>query len=479
MRLYKLLRRVGNKTSSLLPWPDDPLAVSPEEFAGWRWDIQQFEWVKVPMAPIQIKAPPPVYEKPTYSPREEIPYRVPGWQWSDSMQEWVEVPMSLVRVRREMPRPPAPTETPRPLVKGSYRCWEWSERKGRWGYTGLTEMEKVRGFECDPKPEYPPGPEVPWRVDGWVWSSARLKWLESPMPLEWVEVEAQRPPRPVEAPREADPTRVPGWVWNLDEQEWAEIVYAVPVMEFDMPHSLPPGITQEALMIEFPLELQYKWAYENLIAQGLAPHEAKRIVDIMGEAILKTVWAQQRAMKEGVWKSVYGMANAQMKDLIEKIGAYGVLVIIAAVVGALVGTFLERFTRKEEQFVAMTPALRTYLMGPDDWYYAGCVGVSVKEVPYYKACWSIGAVNAHHLRGEPWGQDRIAFVPGGFLETGYKIPRWVKYRWEYWEIDYIGFLVRTGENLYRLQEGSIDPEQAGAARLYPPEQVCLNFTYYL
>ncbi len=611
MRLYRLGSRVGKKTTSLLPWPADPLAVSPEEFAGWRWDNELFaweqtqaptvvviappiiyptpleaprladpvrvpgwqwsdsmqDWVETPMPPVRVQREMDRPPAPTESPRPAVPYRVPGWQWSDSMQDWVETPMGTVRVPVTPDRPPAPTESPRPAIAESYRCWSWSSVRLQWRYVGLTDMQIARGIVCDSKPSYSPGPEIPSSVDGWVWSvryvrwlavsmptewvdfdiqrppspgyppgphvpsevegwtwsSARRKWIEQSMPLEWVDVEGVRPAKPTVAPRVAYPDRVLGWSWDYETGQWLEVIYAEAVTEFEMPGPPPPNINfsdpQQAAIYDvdigavvealrqdieggaFPMRVHVDNMLRMLEKSGYSPAAARAVMAEYQKLTVGATAAQKTEVFRRatdafyrIWQQSHKLSSTHAQELwargvkdemqrsLRTAGPAGqpiVLYALAILTGIIAGLALENVTRGTSEDVSMSPAIGEYLMGPGSWSYAGVVSVSESEVAYYKSCGGIGASNAHHLRGSPFGSDVIAFTPAGFLQTGYKFPRWLKYRWEYWSISYVGFLVRVGDNLYRLQDGSKDPQQTGFARIYPADEVCPDFEYYL
>jgi len=436
MRLYQLIERVGYVKSGLFPWFSPPAAGAPVRYYGWAWDPETREWVATDLEPIQITIPQEIGPMPSSPPGPARPNRVLGWEWSPSTGKWWEMPMPMV--------------------------------------------EKLGRKERPPMPEYPYGHPELGETKGWAFDFVTRGWTPIEMPLEMIEVEQERPPAPEYTPGPEIPVRVPGWQWNRDEQEWIRVVAAEEFVEFEPPSTLPPYVDVAGLHVVYPLEQQYELFVQSLIARGLAPHEAKRVAEAIGESVLKTIWARKTEMNRDMWTDVSTQLRAQTGDLLEKIGVAAVLIIIAAAIGFVIGDILERLTIPRRERISLKPPEPTFLLGPDKWLYGKHVGRSVKGENYYSACYEIGTTYVRHKRGYGVGVIDVIDFPGGFVEEGWAWGKYRKYTWELWTIKYVGFLIRINDGLFRLKRAPLDPDAPPFIVFQMPEaQWCTDFLYYL
>lgn len=457
MRLYKLVKRVGDKKSSIFPWGEAPLAEKPDDWFGWTWDMDLMEWVQKPMRSITLDVMPMREPKPDKEPRPFQDVIVPGWSWNGRTDQWEQVPMPMRWKVVTPERPPAPETGPARGFAWTVPGWEWSLWEGEWKPVPMEKIEVPYFDERGPKPEYPPGFLIKDEAEDWFWDYGLGQWSPS-------------------------------------------TIYAESV-DFDPPDTLPPDVNTANVFPYDPFFAADYAAAEALVAQG-AWHILEQgnaffrlVAELHGirpdiknpVPIAESVFDARHIMHaKGVWlasQEAWQMEINAMAphwwDLPVFIGAIALIFLFMAGVAFLVGLILERFTRDKDDDVNLYPDLETYLMGPDDWTYASLAGCSLRAEPYFRSCDSIGSVNDHHLRGEPWQIDRIAFTPGGFLEEGWKGGRFVKYRWKYWEIEYVGFLIRRGASLYSLQDGYYLPGHPTAGLVVPVEYVCPEFRTYL
>lgn len=365
MRLYQLLSRCGNKTSALWPWVDEPMAVSPEDYAGWHWDNKLFKWINIPMEPIKTVAFMKGEPKPTQIPSRAFSSVQPGWSYDFTTFKWVQTIVLGEPVEFTPPLPMPPQQLSRPIEARYAYMTDWFE---------MQMMLKTMGYT---------GAELDVFMDQ-------------------LEIKLQ-------------------------------------------------GLTFEAR----------KAVKYQIISDIVRNWKATRFMTIQGSGYL---W--KRELDEFARKYTPMMTGAT---------ALAVLFIAAAAIGALMGLVLEKLTKEREGWIKFTDFELTYLFGPEEWYYAGFAGYSPGGSPYFRLCEEIGAINAHHLRSHASRFDRIAFTPGGFLEEGWHGGKFVKYRWEYWEVRYKAFMIKSTNILYRMQHPDVAEWKPEYSYLVDPELVCWDF----
>ncbi len=480
MRLYRLLERHGQLKKRMYPWFEAPAVGFPMKYDGWNWDPAIREWVEADVGEVEVEVQVPAYPKPDEPPRLAQPLDVLGWHWNGRVEVWEESPMPLKRVQQEMERPLAPVGPPPEADPVRVSGWQWSDPMQEWFECPLTRQETAEGKERVPRPRYAPRPELSWRVDGWVWSSVRKKWEESPMPSEWVEVEQERGPKPERPPDTGVPTKAKGWTWSIEFKLWVADTFETAKAIFTPPRSLPPNVDEEMVARLFPSEQDFISYCDKFMKAGMPPAERQRVSLILREEVRRLLRAKSAKMNESFWKSALGGLSPQLQDKIEVVGIYGVLFILTTITGLVIGNILSRLlTPDTDHFILVAPP-NTYLLGPDNWMYSRHIGTSLGGRPFYSECEDIGTEYTRHKRARWSGEPDIIDFLGGFLETGFQFPYWVKYLWSYWLVEYIGVLESAGPNFHKLKKPIYDP----AARLpigwsAPVSEWCKDFHYYL
>lgn len=524
MRLYSLDQRVGKRERRLYPWFDPPEAEAPRRYSGWVWDPAQSKWLKKSEDRIKIKVKTPAYPEPDYTPREAQDLYAPGWYWDGRAGIWKEVPIPSEFEYVEDPRPLEPDFLPRPAQGLTADGWKWNGRAGVWQEAAMplepkliqpehppepsewpsrrqpaevpgwrysfmymvwekTPMPRIKVWvpkKRPPKPVYIPGPAKPSEVKGWRYSEIYEVWEKADMPVRKIDVTPKRGPKPTLEPGPARSFKVEGWKWSRKTNRWIATIIYSETLDFTPPTSLPPGVTQEAVNMVFPASEQYKVFYDNLIAMGLTPTEARRI----GGSMVDGFWQMTRSTAEKVraeqfYRSLYPDAVA-VNDMIEKIGVYGALIALSAIIGAVMGDILRRVILPDEEIFRISGGIITYLLGPENWSYSRQIGTSVTGRQYFSSCEGIGTTYVRHFRGHGIGQSDTIDFPGGFVETGYKVPYFVKYTWDHWDLSYVGMLSTSGAFDYVLKVGhDFTGEIYRHAEIVPEDEWCPNFTFYL
>jgi len=431
MRLYSLVSRTGKVKRGLLPWFKPPAAGAPTKYYGWTWDPTIERWVKTSEPSMTIRLEPEVYPKPTEPPIPERPAIVDGWEWSEV-----------------------------------YECWEKrpAQRAGHY------EVEPY-----PPKPDFLPTPETGFEVQGWYYSSRDKEWFKAECELRMIWVPDPHPEMPKYVPSTGTPTDVKGWSWSEDENAWVQVIYPERIIEFDAPATLPPGITQEAVFELFSWEQLFVEEVRVFVDQGYTLEAARRIARDNFDPLLRMLWAKQYAETQSIWQGTAESLEKIDVFLKEDIAVIGGLSVLAAVVGAAIGYIMQREIFPTEETITRYDKRGAYLFGPEDWSYAGIRAITEHGVQYYSGCGSIGTSYVRHKRGYGVGHKDTIDFPGGFVEEGWHAGRFVKYTWEYWTLEYVGFLMHSTTNLYRLQ-GSADPEFLPEySFMLDDEHVCRNF----
>lgn len=436
MKLYRLYQRWGRRRRRLYPWFEPPPPDFPMKYDGWVWNPATKEWDEAPVEEISVEVEAPRYPKPTKTPRPAQSLTATGWYWNGRAGVWEEVTMPYEDVLVTPERPPAPSWVPKHPGRFEVPGWKWYERKAEWGTIPMKQITEYREMERPPKPEYIPGVEVP--------------------------------------------TEYPGWSWSGRPKEWVATIIMAEKIGFTPPRSLPPQVSDETILAAMPLEEMYVRYYEKMIALGMQPHEARKMQQIAGEYMVALMKAKRPALAAKPWHGVSREVAAQQKIMFQQFTVDALMILVAVVIGVLIGTILERLTFPEDPMRPFAVPPGTYLLGPGGWRYSRHVGCSLKGRPFYSECEGIGTGWVRHKRagiGEKY--DTIDF-PGGFVEEGYDFPYFVKYTWSYWLIQYVGMLYSVGPALYALKKAD-DDWYAGL----PPgvtvkyEHWCKDFHFYL
>ena len=435
MRLYRILRWVGKVRKRMYPWFEAPAAGRPMRYDGWVWDPEVGDWVVEPVEKIEVNIEPLREPKPDVEPSEPLADRVPGWFWVYSQQEWMK------------------------------------DEHFRSGHYALEFYP--------PMPRIPPGRTQAAEVPGWEYNWDTFKWDKTDYERKTVWISDPWPPMPDRAPDIGFPDVTADWRWDYSNNEWVQITIYAESVEIEPPRSLPPDVDQAGLNVVFPLTEQYALFKQNLISQGLDPHQAERVARAVGDAVLKTIYAQQKEMAKDTWQRIADGLGMECSDMLATMTYYGLLGIVAFSAGVVIGYAYGRVVLPDVERVVLPCTMLTYLIGPDDWYYSENIGKSVEGQDYFSICDGIGTDLTRHKRST-WGFDidNIDF-PGGFIENGYQFPYWIKYTWEFWEVEYVGFLRSAGQGFYVLK-----PEAKHSGPFWPgymsrKEIWCREYRYYL
>lgn len=371
-------------------------------------------------------------------------------------------------------KPPAPEQ---PM---SYAGWFWNPEIGEWDKTQTERITVEVQVPKFTKPEQPPRPAQPLNVPGWYWNGRLKRWEEIPLIPQELSEGIERGPMPTRMPGPADPNKVEGWSWSTKTDEWVATIIFGQRIEFMPPHSFHPQVELAVVNMVYPMTEQYALFYQNLISAGLDPHEAERIGKIMVEGF----WQMSRSAAQKQRAADYAFSMTQIahrqSDAVETFGVYAVMILVATITGLLIGNILERMTFVDEDDFMLVESEGTYLLGPDHWEYSRLIGKSIRERTFYSHCEDIGTEYFRHKRQRgKIGFDVIDF-PGGFLETGYQFPYYVKFLWSHWVVQYIGMLESRSEGFYELKKADIN----GYASVRPGWSAklsdwCRDFQYYL
>lgn len=475
-----MLERHGQLKKRMYPWFEAPAVGFPMKYAGWVWDPSEREWVKTSIPMITVEVQVPAYPRPEEPPRPAQPLDVPGWYWNGRAEVWEEAEMPLKRVQQEMERPLAPVGPPGSAQPLDVPGWYWNGRAGVWEEIPLMPQEIAEDVIVGPKPKSKPGEEISWHVDGWVWSSVRERWEESPMPLEWVEVEQERGPKPERPPDTGVPTKAKGWTWSIEFKLWVANVFETAKAIFEPPPTLPPGIRVAGGPPIFPTDAQYIIIFRQLMDGGMTWDQANMWVDMMRKSWTELALAKQMPALIKLWNEVPEKIYHDIPSPPFLLGSLVGLYLFAAGVGTLIGLVLDSWLTPDVGHGILVAPPNTYLLGPDNWMYSRHIGTSLGGRPFYSECEDIGTEYTRHKRARWSGEPDIIDFLGGFLETGYVFPYWVKYLWSHWLVEYVGMLESSGASFYRLKKPDYDP----AARLpigwsAPESEWCQDFHYYL
>lgn len=436
MRLYKLLTRTGGFKARLWPWFAPPPAEFPVRYFGWRWDPAISEWVRFEEQNIKVEIPVWRFPKPKYIPRPYQELLPVGWHWNEETAEWEEIPLTPIEI----------------------------------------DLDLERG----PRPEWPPGPELPDSVEGWAWDYDEKVWRQTIISGRSIFYNAPPPMPP-----------------DLTEQQIIEAgVYNVDIQQ----------ILKELQADMAPVAIRFRNHINNLMLMlersGKSPTEARRLMTEyvkitagMGAAEKKEVWLRATQSIYHTWRNTHLVSptRAQMawaeyvkngvrlqKAPVSPDIALVAIYLAAALFGALLGWLLDELLGGDVDTYNLHDDQGTYLLGPENWAYAKHIGTSIKGSLFYSSCEGIGTEYVRHKRQRgKIGIDVIDF-PGGFVETGYQIPYWVKYNWSFWAIEYIGMLESRGSRFYQLKKSDHDRFAiARPRRMLPPSRWCANFHYYL
>lgn len=408
------------------------------------------------------------------------PKRYDGWVWDPSIKEWVGSDVSMISLTVEEKRQPKPQRPPGPEILPKVKGWEWDPTTRKWLSLPMPTTIQAVGEVRPPMPKLPAAHPGVGEVLGWKFDFDTMTWKKAGMPVTLVEVTEERPPKPEYPPGPALTMKVKGWSWDRNTLQWIQVLVAKEIVEFEPPRSFSPTVDLAAVNMVYPMTEQFAHFQASLLNLGLTQTDANRI----GQTMVDGFWNMSRSAmtkhRAELYAESFQPAVVANRDLIEKIGVYGAVIALAAIVGALIGTILSRLILPDPQAIGLAPQVTTYLLGPDRWYYGRHIATSAKGKNYYSCCDEIGTDYYRHKRG-PFGStyDVIDF-PGGFLEEGWHAGKFVKYTWTQWNIEYCGFLVRINDGMFMLKTA---PLVTGALPFIvwqlPESEWCGNFRLYL
>lgn len=406
------------------------------KYDGWLWDPAKREWIETDVEEVTVEWEEPKYPKPTEEPRPEQPLYVPGWYWDGRARRWEEETMPYREVWVTPERPPMPTEWPSRTQPAEILGWRYSFEDREWQEVEMEKVPEMREMERGPKPEYPPGPGVPDEVEGWSWSR-----------------------------------------YN---DEWVATIISAQRVGFEPPRSFPPPVSL-AVALEFaPTDLEMIVFMRQLMDGGMSWVQANDTVELVRSRWTDLAVAARVAAREATWQLFIQQDVANKFGHKIPLGAVAFLGTVTALTGWLIGSIMERLTFVDADMYTLTERVNTYLLGPDNWVYSKHIGTSRKGRPYYSSCEGIGTEYVRYKRAPGKGKfDTIDFL-GGFVESGYDFPYFVKYTWSHWSLEYVGFLINVGADKYMLQEGHYDPaERLWRGFMFPFEEWCQDFHWYL
>lgn len=425
-----------------------------------------------------------------------------GWLWDPSLKEWVPTGVEKTRVTVSVPAYPMPTELPRPAQRLDVPGWYWNGRAGLWEERLMPPKTTWVTPVHPPEPTELPSRTQPAEVPGWRYSFMYEVWEKAPMDQVRVDVEQERPPKPAYPPGMAVSSTPAGWVWYSEAKGWQAIVFKSEIVEFTPPRSLPPGVDLASV---FPADPYFtlsvetarklvetgRWdilaqgdAYWKLVAEVHRLRPAAKFPHLIAEGVFE---ARAVMHAKGVWLASKEAWQMRMDALgpgayqgVWEAGFLGVLFLVTALTGYLIGMIMERLSFPEVKLLKMDAHVTHYLLGPEHWVYSTQIGTSQGGHTYYSACERIGTEYTRHKRAAFAGEYDIIDFPGGFVEEGFVFPYFVKYTWQYWTIDYIGMLVSMGPNWYKLKHSDDDPHKwLERGRMLPLDEWCPNFKFYL
>lgn len=420
----------------LWPWFEPPAAIAPKRYYGWHWDPAIREWVKDEVSEIQIYVSAPKYPKPTEIPRPAQELFVLGWNWNGRAGEWEEAPMPTERIAVSEPRPDAPTVVPSRTQPAQVLGWRYNFNTKVWEPIQMPITLIEAGGERPPKPEFIPGPEISTEAEGWSWSETTEKWV-------------------------------------------ATIIMAEPI-GFTPPRSLPPGVTEATVFEMYSFEQLFLEEIIYFQNQGFTYEAARQITRANFDPLIRMMYAQQRGDAIRGWQGLVTAISGHPKIVIQEYTVIGLLYLITAAFGYLIGTILEGLILPDREGFVLTAHVNTYLIAPDDWKYSRHIDATPEGRPIYVECDGIGTEYVRFKRGLGKGwTDRIDF-PGGFLEEGYQFPYYVKYVWQYWVLEYVGMMFSLHSIFYALKKGDFDAAaRFGHGYKLPRERWCADFDWYL
>lgn len=386
------------------------------------------------------------------------PVRYNGWVWDPKIGEFVRDQVERINVEVKVPKYPKPTQEPRTEQTLYEPGWYWNGRARVWEEIPLTPQEISEGIERGTKPAWPPGTEVPDTVEGWSWEYETKEWVATIVVGQRIGFE---PPRSL--PPNVDLATVfPADPYFEVSVRTAEVLVAAGRWDI-----LENGDAYFKLVAQVH-KLSPTAKYPHLIAEGV--FDARYIMHA------KRNWlASQEA-----WQMRVNALGPKAPDYFGATIGIVFLGIVTALTGYLIGSILERITFPPEGDFTLVEPYRMYLLGPDNWSYSRLIGRTVRGRTYYSSCEDIGTEYVRHKRQRgKFGIDVIDF-PGGFVETGYKFPYWIKYTWSHWALQYIGMLESVSTRFYRLKKADVDPHATMRGPwMLPEEDWCGDLHHYL
>jgi len=286
--------------------------------------------------------------------------------------------------------------------------------------------------------------------------------------------------KPQYSPGHEQKSKVGGWHWDPEERVWLPTIVAQAVVDFEMPRTLPPGVSQAMVDGVYPYADIMRKATEMFIAQGLSQYDAHQMAVTVIDGLRNMMRAAGPSAYHARWTDMAQNVNKQQLLSTAELTMPVVMVIMVALTAYTVGSILERITFPAEAYIRFGQPGGQYIMHTEDWLYADFVGRSVKQNVYFASCGSIGTDYVRHKRAEPGGIHDIIDFLGGFIEEGWKGGLFVKYTWEHWTMSYIGMLSSVGQNLWQLKKADLKHfGSTGPVWQKKPELWCPDYRWYL
>lgn len=154
----------------------------------------------------------------------------------------------------------------------------------------------------------------------------------------------------------------------------------------------------------------------------------------------------------------------------------GKVIVIGAVIAVIIIWYL--FSTHEETATIEPPEPLWIVTYKEKAWYADCIAHTPRDKYHYKRCFWPPFTISSTIRGieaREGTYDRLVFLGTHFEKVAGKLF-WHWYNWDFFDVDFVGFLTQRAENLYMLKEGYSDtyaPEKPWIASI---EDHCTSTT---
>jgi len=135
----------------------------------------------------------------------------------------------------------------------------------------------------------------------------------------------------------------------------------------------------------------------------------------------------------------------------------GKVIVFGTVIAIVIIWYL--FSTHEETATIEPPETLWVMTYEEECWYADCIAHTPGDKYHYKRCFWPGFKMSSRIPKiqVPGGvHDRLVFL-GTHFEKVFGKLFWHWYNWDFFDVDFVGFLTRKAENMYVLQEGYSDP----------------------